>query len=516
MNIESPWIKASIIPVTAVCLSTGLSLALYITTLAPSLTWAHHGADGGDLLTAALTNGVPHPSGYPLYLLLLQAWLRIGSLLQPSPAYLGNLFSAAAVAAAVGVTVVTAAHLLRAHPQRWLWAALGGCVLAVTPLFWSQALITEVYGLHALLVAGIGLMTFAWPDRRVALALLLALGATHHLTSILLWPAVAYAVWAATPQQTWAQRVRLLAAIFGSALLIGGIVYLRLLWANRGTGTPPPVNWGYIRDLQGLGWVVSGAPYRDYVFAVPLDKWIGRLAAMGHVLIEQFTVVGLLIALGGLAMWDHHQPRLRTLALLWCIPIAIYAVGYRTSDSYIYLIPVVWLLSLTFAQALASLTAWIGDYRPSLSRASQISMELITLTFIIGATIMRAPTLSLREDIEATDYLAQVTQQITPGSIIITNADAETFALWYAAWADDPTPEPALPDVVLLNSSLDQFGWYQDLMHDLYPTLPGIDRGVRGVIEANRAERPIYFTDEIANQGAAVVVDGPLFRLQTP
>jgi len=41
------------------------ALVLYARTLAPGLTWAHHAADGGDLLAAALTVGVPHPSGYP-------------------------------------------------------------------------------------------------------------------------------------------------------------------------------------------------------------------------------------------------------------------------------------------------------------------------------------------------------------------------------------------------------------------------------------------------------------------
>ncbi len=45
-------------------------LTVYGMTLAPGLTWANSGADGGDLITAAATGGVPHPTGYPVYLLL--------------------------------------------------------------------------------------------------------------------------------------------------------------------------------------------------------------------------------------------------------------------------------------------------------------------------------------------------------------------------------------------------------------------------------------------------------------
>ena len=46
---------------------------VYLATLAPDITWAYQGTDGGDLITAAYTLGVPHPSGYPTYVLM--GWL---------------------------------------------------------------------------------------------------------------------------------------------------------------------------------------------------------------------------------------------------------------------------------------------------------------------------------------------------------------------------------------------------------------------------------------------------------
>ena len=45
-------------------------MAVYLASLAPGLTWANFGADGGDLIAAAATGGVAHPTGYPFYLLL--------------------------------------------------------------------------------------------------------------------------------------------------------------------------------------------------------------------------------------------------------------------------------------------------------------------------------------------------------------------------------------------------------------------------------------------------------------
>ena len=56
-----------ILPLAILALSLSM---VYWRTLAPGLTWANDGADGGDLITAAATGGVPHPGGYPLYILL--------------------------------------------------------------------------------------------------------------------------------------------------------------------------------------------------------------------------------------------------------------------------------------------------------------------------------------------------------------------------------------------------------------------------------------------------------------
>ena len=44
-----------------------LPAALYLSTLARTLTWAHGGQDGGDLIAAVFISGVPHPPGYPTY-----------------------------------------------------------------------------------------------------------------------------------------------------------------------------------------------------------------------------------------------------------------------------------------------------------------------------------------------------------------------------------------------------------------------------------------------------------------
>ncbi|MEI6290225.1 MAG: DUF2723 domain-containing protein, partial [Chloroflexota bacterium] len=73
-------------------------------TIAPDLTWAHFSADGGDLISALVSGGVPHPAGYPLYMLLSRPFLEIP---YGSPAFRTNLFSAAVTILAVCILFYT-------------------------------------------------------------------------------------------------------------------------------------------------------------------------------------------------------------------------------------------------------------------------------------------------------------------------------------------------------------------------------------------------------------------------
>jgi hypothetical protein len=133
-------------------LSLAIALGVvYLLTIAPGLTWANRGADGGDLITAAATGGVPHPSGYPTYLLVarLFQYLPLGTL-----AFRTNLMSAFfAILAAVLVADLTRRSVAGSPRTSRIAGLLAGLGFGLSPLLWSQALITEVYTLHVFFVA---------------------------------------------------------------------------------------------------------------------------------------------------------------------------------------------------------------------------------------------------------------------------------------------------------------------------------------------------------------------------
>lgn len=135
--------------------------------------------DSGELVAAVYTLGIPHPSGYPLYVLLGKLWtalVPIGSI-----AFRMSLFSAAgAAAAAAGLYLLGRRLGLTA-----LAALFSSLLLAFSPSFWSQANIQRVYSLNALfMVVALGL-SVAWFQRRdpkllLAAFFISALGATNH------------------------------------------------------------------------------------------------------------------------------------------------------------------------------------------------------------------------------------------------------------------------------------------------------------------------------------------------
>ena len=77
-----------------------VAFIVYVYTLAPTITWRNEGTDSGDLATAVAVGGVPHPPGYPTYLILGEAFklLPFGDI-----AYRLNLLSAACAALTVAV-----------------------------------------------------------------------------------------------------------------------------------------------------------------------------------------------------------------------------------------------------------------------------------------------------------------------------------------------------------------------------------------------------------------------------
>ncbi len=422
-----------------------IPLAVYLLTMPRGLTWAHHGADGGDLITAAMTLGVPHPSGYPTYTLL--GWL-FSRLPLGAPAWRFNLLSALATA---GATFWVYRIITDRTGNRWA-GVIGGWAFALTPLVWGQAVIAEVYGVNlffvGLLLWLLNRRNFFWSGVVFGLAL------GTHLTVIFWLPVVAYWLSAVSGQPSIRNpKPETRNAFIG--FLLGAAIFLYLpLRAGQGA-----ITWGEPNTLGGFWALVSGQIYRGYFFALSPDAPVRRIPALMRYFINPGIVP---LALAGLGIWRlrRRNPRLLAAALAAAGGYTVFALGYATADSFVYLLPVFWAMGVSAGFGMIQLSE---DISP---RWRNLTFAGVTVILLITATV-NWNTVDLHRDTAAETFWRDILAAAPPHAVLLTDTDRTTFALWYARFALDKRP-----DVAVVDTRLAAFDWHRADLQRHHPDLP--------------------------------------------
>jgi Protein O-mannosyl-transferase TMEM260-like len=317
-----------------------VALGVYLRTLAPGLVGV---LDAPMFQFVGRVLGVAHNPGYPLYVLLTFAfsYLPIGSL-----AYRINLFSALLGAIAVALTFLLARQLECGRLVA-LSAALG---LAFGQVFWSQAVIAEVYTLHAAIVAGVLLLLIVWARTGraacyYASVALFAAGLGNHTTLVGFAPGAALFVLLTNP--AFALRWRTLVAtvvILALGILQYGFVLIRSL-------DPTAYVESRATTVAELLDVMLGGQFRDRLFAFGWHAVVfDRLPFLfERVIVPEMTLPALALAIIG-AVW-LLQRRFPAALLLFFGMAAIlgFAVNYSVVDTPVFVIPAVMVLWVSAA-----------------------------------------------------------------------------------------------------------------------------------------------------------------------
>lgn len=330
---RSDWFQAGVLALGA--------LLLYLRTLAPSVATLFD--DSLEFPLVAQRLAIAHPTGYPLYTLLIAAAARLVPL--GDVAYRVNLVSALAGALAVGMVFLAARELALSRLAA-TWAAL---LFATAETVWAQASIAEVYTLHLLILAALIWATLRWgrgarpgaPLRGLPRphastmpllpAFLFGLGLAHHRMTLLWAPALALFVWQRAPhlRRPGAPWLRLVVA---AAFPLSLYLYLPL------RGAVGSLDGTYTNTLPGFVCWVTACHYGAFLTGNPLQQTHDAFFSF-DLLLRQFGALNLVLLVAGVA-----RLRLRPAGLFLLAGgglSAAFALAYRVADPEVFWLPVV-------------------------------------------------------------------------------------------------------------------------------------------------------------------------------
>lgn len=440
----------------------GVFFGIYESMAPTELSLANFSADGGDYLAAVLTGGVPHPSGYPLYLLL-------SNLAQAIP-WGSPVWKEVQISVLAGGLCISLLYRLIRQVQenssgwkRQITAAFSAICFGLTPLFWSQAVIVEVYALNCIFILLLLLWVetvlktdrFFWEQhwkRLILLAWLTGLGLGNHTTLLLAYPLAAWGLVRMIRGKAPPRLIILCAFGFISGLPLYLILPLR-------AAGHPPVNWGDASTAAGFWWLVSGGGYRQNLFAINPVEILPRLAALASLLIQQFGIPALLVAVYGITR-ENISASIKYAIFYLAAVYAIFALGYRTDDSLVYLLPTLVAITLLLSAGLDELI----DLKYRNIPAGRI--------IIIGLAAILAVDLSARytrvdpRDGDLTRSVNETLRTLPPNSEYHPQGDGETFAMWYIVYGLGDRP-----DIRIVSDGLLQYPWYRQDLKRMYPEL---------------------------------------------
>lgn len=500
-------------PVCVAGLVAVLALVVYWRTAAPTITFRNDGPDSGDLVTAAINLGIPHPTGYPFYTMLA----HLATLLPGEPAGNVSRFSGLSAALAVGVLALAAYASTRGpghegDPLPYLAsAATAAGMLAFGPLLWSQATIPEVYALSTLLVAFwvLALVATRGHVRPFLMAVIFGFILAHHVAAALLLPAL----WPyAGSIRRWLTPSRAIKLVL--CLLPGLACYAYL--PLRASAQPTP-NWGQANEWPGLVWLVTGRAYQSYLGGLLVSQWSRRLVAWATLWVRELGVVGLALVLLGIGKaWERDRRRAQH-GLTFLVLTSLYAMAYGTTDSYVYILPVALFAALWLAEGTAALLLEVQSWAQARqARAVSTVALLAVLALPVWPLASRFSAMDLSRDREAYQVGTSLLQGAAQGAVLISRGDLQTFPLWYCRYGLEQRSDVTVVDRYLL-----ALGWYRSQVAALSPGLTGLPplgdstEAVKLVVSVLGSVRPVQlaYEDEDLMSSYTWSFDGKLYTL---
>jgi hypothetical protein len=422
-------------------------------TIPPDLVLSPHGGDAPELILAAATAGVAHPSGYPFWVLFGNLFCRLpwGTL-----AWRLHVFSAVSIILAAGFLSMAMAGLaqrLRIGCPTPVVGVLGSAgVLHVSG--WLAGTMTEVYAFKALLgalfLAAVLLPVLAQRRDSVCLRLVFigicwGMWLGHHLSAFFFVPGALWLiVWGHRPSV----RQFLMTSLVTGGTVVGCWGLLPLLASQENA-----VVWGDFSHVSGWWEHVTGSYYHSLMGSPLSWSWISDLPReMWSLLSPQWSPiawvwlgVGALWALVGGSKGEVGRKRRIFVVgwfVLWVVPLML-IIRYDVPDRAIFLTDLLTCLSLAFLLSCGFLVDAMGSTNLSdRVRARQLAWlvtGLMAVSLVPGLLARGKEISHIRGPEPVIAHTRAMTRMLPDRGIALARHGGVFFLLRYHEFLRDPS-----------------------------------------------------------------------------
>lgn len=406
------------------------ALTLYTATLLPGVGYS---GDTAKWQFIGRVGGTPHATGYPLFLAVDKAWVSafpFGSL-----AWRVNVLSALFGAAAIAVLYL----LLRQLGARWSVAAATAATFGVTPTFWSQAVVAEVYTLHMLMLGSLTLCLARWRAGgsvwwlRAGVAVL-ALSFGNHLGTALAVPGV---LWVVLSDRHRSLTVRnALWAAGCLAVAVGQYGYL--LWM----GHVGRYAENHVRSWGDVWTMVTGSDFRDSMFIFGPGALVGeRLPMLARL---AWREVAVLAVPAGFGVWrtlrgGGWRRHVAVHLLLLAAGATTYALQFGVEDVFVFFLPL-WLVVAVFLglgiEALATALAprLRSSTRPG---AARLAAAALLVALPVTAAVVNFPRADRSDDTAHARRIERLIATAGDDALLVTDNYRDSEFVWYYLLGED-------------------------------------------------------------------------------
>lgn len=446
----------------AICFLLVLSaLTVYLRTLTPGVL----DGDSGEWQYMTNILGIPHSTGYPLYILLgkLVTLLPIGN-----PAWRVNLFSALCAA----ITLPVVYFLAKRVSHSRVAAALSAAFFAFMPTLWASATIAEVYALNTLLIAltlffAVRFYDHAQPRDAYLMALCFGLALTNHRIAFFIAPALLLVVWLKRGSFNL-QKLALVTVAFllplslylyipfrASQLLSEQSPETYAIYPREQAIVNGKVTAYYNHTLAGFINLVTALDNRNklgFENADGQDQTLARFQNAWDLVREQIDPFGIALALGGILILFRRERNLALILLVAGGAVAAVSVVLRAESTRFYFSGAYLVMVLFLAAAIGWILEKLNERAVAqpdlLSRGLYYVAILYFAFFPLTALYFNFAKMDQSGNIKYDNYARQIlNDSLAPNAVLIAPWEVATPIRYFQY------VENIRPDVLTIHES---------------------------------------------------------------